>query len=457
MKKIYLLLTALIIGSTISANAAWTFYHNGDGDNNNWKSVAMTEISTNVYQLTINLPGNYYGGQNFNFNDGSSGWGNNSASINLADGKSTSFTCYINQNCWIAGSGTYTFTLNTSTKSLTVLKGTPAPSLNSPVISIVGHNNPAINGVARGAKYFTVKIDHASTNPGTKIYYTIDYSTGTASASSATVSTSSTPYTGEFQIPARCVIKAIDTKDGASSAVASQGHTQSVTFAWETPDAQDRLKKFRVKVLSEEGKGYNAKLTLVLEDHDNAADYGGKNDTPYSWAKYEDFDAYEEFKNTHSFSYDIDDATDHAPTPNTDKNGFLDLESNDTDTHYARNFTPAYYRAYVQSDVAPSSVGSNRVRPYAENDSDSSWETNPNPAAGNIDPYANARIAYTLPVAYDDTPTGVEDVIADGAISSDDANAPVVYYNLQGVRVENPSNGIFIRVQGKKTEKIMLH
>ena len=37
-----------------------------------------------------------------------------------------------------------------------------------------------------------------------------------------------------------------------------------------------------------------------------------------------------------------------------------------------------------------------------------------------------------------------------------DANAPVEYYNLQGVKVENPSNGIYIKVQGEKAEKVYI-
>ena len=36
----------------------------------------------------------------------------------------------------------------------------------------------------------------------------------------------------------------------------------------------------------------------------------------------------------------------------------------------------------------------------------------------------------------------------------EDMNAPVEYYNLQGVKVANPSNGIFIKVQGTKATKI---
>lgn len=37
-----------------------------------------------------------------------------------------------------------------------------------------------------------------------------------------------------------------------------------------------------------------------------------------------------------------------------------------------------------------------------------------------------------------------------------DENAPVEYYNLQGVRVANPENGIFIRRQGSKSTKVLV-
>ncbi|MCM1077120.1 MAG: hypothetical protein NC411_07155 [Bacteroides sp.] len=35
-----------------------------------------------------------------------------------------------------------------------------------------------------------------------------------------------------------------------------------------------------------------------------------------------------------------------------------------------------------------------------------------------------------------------------------DENAPVEYFNLQGIRVENPANGIFIKRQGNKVSKV---
>ena len=37
-----------------------------------------------------------------------------------------------------------------------------------------------------------------------------------------------------------------------------------------------------------------------------------------------------------------------------------------------------------------------------------------------------------------------------------DANEPVEYYNLQGVRVENPANGLYIRRQGTKATKVLV-
>ena len=44
--------------------------------------------------------------------------------------------------------------------------------------------------------------------------------------------------------------------------------------------------------------------------------------------------------------------------------------------------------------------------------------------------------------------------VSDGiAVIEADNNAPAVYYDLQGVRVENPANGLFIRVQGDKISK----
>ena len=41
-----------------------------------------------------------------------------------------------------------------------------------------------------------------------------------------------------------------------------------------------------------------------------------------------------------------------------------------------------------------------------------------------------------------------------GAVEAEDADAPVEYFNLQGIRVDNPAHGIFIKRQGNKTSKV---
>lgn len=56
----------------------------------------------------------------------------------------------------------------------------------------------------------------------------------------------------------------------------------------------------------------------------------------------------------------------------------------------------------------------------------------------------------TTTVAYTDVPTGIT------AVEAAESDAPAVFYNLQGIRVNNPSGGIFIRVQGTNVDKILV-
>jgi hypothetical protein len=74
---------------------------------------------------------------------------------------------------------------------------------------------------------------------------------------------------------------------------------------------------------------------------------------------------------------------------------------------------------------------------------DESWYTNIAPA--------KAPETYNLPILYK-----LADQSAVVAIEADNAQAPVVYYNLQGQRVANPEAGLYIRVQGSKVEKVAI-
>lgn len=65
---------------------------------------------------------------------------------------------------------------------------------------------------------------------------------------------------------------------------------------------------------------------------------------------------------------------------------------------------------------------------------------------------------YRMEVDLDDMTLNISDLSAIGEIERDpDADAPAVYYNLQGVRVVNPGPGAYIRVRGSKAEKVFIN
>lgn len=63
--------------------------------------------------------------------------------------------------------------------------------------------------------------------------------------------------------------------------------------------------------------------------------------------------------------------------------------------------------------------------------------------------YKGTQLPIYLYQRVGDVPTGIEDTMVD-------ENAPVEYYNLQGVKVANPVGGIFIKKQGGRTSKVVL-
>ena len=42
------------------------------------------------------------------------------------------------------------------------------------------------------------------------------------------------------------------------------------------------------------------------------------------------------------------------------------------------------------------------------------------------------------------------------SVLGDDADAPVEFYNLQGIKVDNPVSGLYIRRQGRTVEKVIV-
>lgn len=61
-------------------------------------------------------------------------------------------------------------------------------------------------------------------------------------------------------------------------------------------------------------------------------------------------------------------------------------------------------------------------------------------------------IELKLPFNVNGEVSGIKEVIA----TEDNSNAPVEYYNLQGIRVENPAAGIYVRRQGSNVTKVLV-
>ena len=93
---------------------------------------------------------------------------------------------------------------------------------------------------------------------------------------------------------------------------------------------------------------------------------------------------------------------------------------------------------------------------YALND----WTLTYNPADGSYKTSAHAvinrsvdRVNYDIwyyNMSFVKDPAGVAD------IAVDNADGEAVYYNLQGVRVDNPDRGVYVKVANGKAEKVLV-
>lgn len=105
--------------------------------------------------------------------------------------------------------------------------------------------------------------------------------------------------------------------------------------------------------------------------------------------------------------------------------------------------------------VTKGGVPSSQVIAYDEKDGSAYLTARGNQAFGLYDGSTTAApvkwgiLAAKVELPADMT-TGIE------GIEADDTDAAAEYYNLQGIRVANPSNGIFIRRQGSRTTKVAL-
>lgn len=74
-------------------------------------------------------------------------------------------------------------------------------------------------------------------------------------------------------------------------------------------------------------------------------------------------------------------------------------------------------------------------------------------AAGTYDVKCAVAIFKTTLQLY---PISYNEPVVDGISEIETSNGAAVYYNMQGVRVSNPENGMFIRVEGNKATKVII-
>ena len=78
------------------------------------------------------------------------------------------------------------------------------------------------------------------------------------------------------------------------------------------------------------------------------------------------------------------------------------------------------------------------------------------PAADKVTSYTLSSSAKSGNLRVSTVAMSIEDIDTSVGNIEVDANAPVEYFNLQGVRVENPANGLYIRRQGNTVTKVVL-
>lgn len=204
------------------------------------------------------------------------------------------------------------------------------------------------------------------------------------------------------------------------------------------PAADEQLTEFGVGSLSITNKKV---LTVTLQgDTKNDAD------AKIGWIKYEDLSNY---TSKEWYLSDNTEADYEAYlSANNLKAGYtnwagqfitgnrtwaLDSSDNAT-THDCRNFSQAYYRVYVY-----------KTTEHKAKKSGVSTKTVPAKSV-------STRVALSIDMP--ENTTGVDEITIDSDNQSvNDADAPVEYYNLQGIRISNPSNGIYIRRQGNSVSK----
>ncbi len=285
-------------------------------------------------------------------------------------------------------------------------------------------------------------ISFSCSTEGADIYYTVSYD-----GSEEMPTTASTHYTGPFTLDKNAVVRAIAVKDGMTNSFPT--YNEFVV----APENSTVVAKFDFTDFQSLTKGDGTKLSS--DDMSLAYPFTGTTkSSDYDWtdASFVDNGYTITGNGTATSQILVSGAYGLACeyyTLTTKHAGFV-FEAPEGKGVKGLFIQGSYSNSYKLAADYPGTFSSD-----AFNAANQLWTAPDGEAVSTTSIVSNAsgkRCMSRLYVLAEGTITGIDNIEA-GIF---DENAPVEYYNLQGVRVAQPTNGVFIKRQGSKVSKLFV-
>ena len=460
MKKILLSLVALLTLSTMAYAESYTitFKDYGKTSDNSTAFTTSTDVATFVnegvdFVSKITSTNNCYLGKSGYGLKFSSGSTNGKLNLELTSTAKVFPTSIVVTACAFKSSETAKLSVNSSTaqtlgnslseytftfdgqKLLTDLSFVATKRLyitkvvvNYTPQEITVVENPKFN-IEAGTFYNPQSVELSCATEGATIYYTLDGSEPNANSS---------VYSGAIQVSETTTIKAIAIKDEVLSDVATATYTiiPNSEYSYQLATSVENGGHYIIVGASEDNfyamtitqnPNNRGAITVVVND-------GLIANTPANVCEFE--------LQGSEGSWSFYDSVNEGYLYNSEQANRLKVTNNEELLEY----TKATITFNNETSIA--SIKFNEVENYNNLFFNLNAQNN-NPLFSCYKEDTSAGTPVYLYQRVGDIPTGIEDTMVD-------ENVPVEYYNLQGVKVANPENGIFIKKQGAKATKVIL-
>ncbi len=314
--------------------------------------------------------------------------------------------------------------------------------------SVAGDNKPNTPAfsVAEGTYYEPFSVEITCATEGAAIYYTIDGTEPTAT---------STAYTEAIEVAETTTIKAVAIKDEIASSVATAVYTietiediENVAAFYAMASSKGKAIKFINPLTVVYQNGQNL---IVKDETGSMLIYGAIS------KKYQNGNVITGVEGT------IAEYGKNAQlAPISEMPAATEGTAVEPKEVTITELADCDYLDYVKVEDVTFTLDSGKTKNYTMSDGTNKYAvynqfyiTISGLAAGNIYDVTGFVASYNgtaqfqpTVVALDEIATGIEEVATE--------NAPVEYFNLQGIKVANPENGIFIKKQGAKATKVVL-